>query len=1080
MNLIDSLTLESGTGDINFGNGIGFVSGPAAGLTIDSTGTTTLADTVNVLSIATDAGGVTRLGSAVTTSGNTQVYNDAVVLTKDAVLSSPNSSITFASTVDSDSTARTLELSAGGNISFNSAVGSLSKLASLTLAQAFAVEAQSTLAIDGTGRDLNGLLIESGVNNVTMTQAGSTIESAGNASIRFAGGSANTQLAGFTATDGDGTGLMAGPGSYANSSVTASSFTVTNGTGFAVDLNNAQGLTVGGSGGSSNIFKNSIYGGGAAGDLTGTSVIGNSFEDVVVGFRLNDAENFSLSGTNTFDSYSATPLDSSVRPEGSTTPAPSQPTIYGPAARTGLYAIGESSGTVVAGNEFENGFGGLTIAEAKNLTINGNNTIEVFDDTGITVYGDVTGTTIENNTIVGNTSATDTVGLRLVDAQNLSASNNTFSEVTTGVLAEGDLSGTVLSDNTFDGANGTTGVRITGSNLKLERNIIRNFTGNGIEVDGNIAINNAFLENSIFGNAFGIDLIDGANGGQTAPELEDVTRAGGSITVNGNITTADGDYRLEVYRNLGIDEVGIPVDEYAFQGRIYLGSAELTVTGGEAAVNVTVPVTNPGLGGWITMTATSLTGESVPLNTSEFSKGIRMPRAALGAGSRLGSFGVGTIPEARLFNVGDLSLTNINPRVASHNELISTEVSTEPLLTVSAHGEGSSNLSAVYGTEFATTFLGGLRVANADLNGDGYDELITVPGALPAGTADTFGNALRTVGIFNSDPNGTWTTASIDLTDVYGDRYTDGFTVTLAHLLPADEVHNPFEAPQIVVSSCVPNETFNGAVAYSMTNTSRGDVPTIAHGSTRLQTPNILEPIFDVTAGKFENGELATDSLVVATSAGGRSSIEVFQYDTETNSTTLGTVASFSVSLSLNQRNGVAVDVFGNGLSLTAGDMDGDSVEELIIGAGASGMGNFRAISGDAIMAGIQSAFDAQLAMIDGPFGNGVTGGRYADFTPVFDQNVIEQVNNLDFFYEQDVPGLTGMGFNSPMSVRAVDLDGDELTELFVTIGGVNSSNNLVKSFAFSESTGWSLRQGFKTLDLDSGSFRQGDGSQFG
>ena len=70
----------------------------------------------------------------------------------------------------------------------------------------------------------------------------------------------------------------------------------------------------------------------------------------------------------------------------------------------------------------------------------------------------MTGTTIENNTIVGNASAPNTVGLKLVDAQNLSASYNTFSEVTTGVLAEGDLSGTVLSNNTFDGANGTTGV----------------------------------------------------------------------------------------------------------------------------------------------------------------------------------------------------------------------------------------------------------------------------------------------------------------------------------------------------------------------------------------------------------------------------------------------------------------------------------------------------------------------------------------------------------------------------------------------------------------------------------------------
>ena len=61
----------------------------------------------------------------------------------------------------------------------------------------------------------------------------------------------------------------------------------------------AQGPTVGGTGAAANTFKNSIYGGGAAGDLTGTSVVGNSFEDVVVGFRLNDAENFSLSGINT-------------------------------------------------------------------------------------------------------------------------------------------------------------------------------------------------------------------------------------------------------------------------------------------------------------------------------------------------------------------------------------------------------------------------------------------------------------------------------------------------------------------------------------------------------------------------------------------------------------------------------------------------------------------------------------------------------------------------------------------------------------------------------------------------------------
>ena len=85
------------------------------------------------------------------------------------------------------------------------------------------------------------------------------------------------------------------------------------------------------------------------------------------------------------------------------------------------------------------------------------------------------------------------------------------------------------------------------------------------------------------------------------------------------------------------------------------------------------------------------------------------------------------------------------------------------------------------------------------------------------------------------------------------------------------------------------------------------------------------------------------------------------------------------------------------------------------------------------------------LCYAESSFTNGAVGGRYADFHQTENSIPEEKIENLDFFHEMDAPGLKGLGFNSPMAVRAIDLDGDEQTELFVTIGGTNSSQNLVK-----------------------------------
>ncbi len=79
--LQQGITLDAGAGNLTFS---GTVSGPHA-LEIHSTGVTQFNSSLNLASLTTDAGGQTKLGGDVTTSGS-QVYGDAVFLNVDLTL----------------------------------------------------------------------------------------------------------------------------------------------------------------------------------------------------------------------------------------------------------------------------------------------------------------------------------------------------------------------------------------------------------------------------------------------------------------------------------------------------------------------------------------------------------------------------------------------------------------------------------------------------------------------------------------------------------------------------------------------------------------------------------------------------------------------------------------------------------------------------------------------------------------------------------------------------------------------------------------------------------------------------------
>ncbi len=150
----DTTLASTVNGDVNLSSTVN--SPVARSLTVNTGGITIFGGAVGgtgaLASLMTDAPGATRLnGGGVETTG-AQIYNDAVTLGADTVLTSDtNGNIQFVSTLDSDSTAtpRALTVNTGGTTIFGGLVGATA-LASLT------TDAPGTTQINGGGVTTTG------------------------------------------------------------------------------------------------------------------------------------------------------------------------------------------------------------------------------------------------------------------------------------------------------------------------------------------------------------------------------------------------------------------------------------------------------------------------------------------------------------------------------------------------------------------------------------------------------------------------------------------------------------------------------------------------------------------------------------------------------------------------------------------------------------------------------------------------------------------------------------------------------------------------------------------------------------
>jgi CHAT domain-containing protein len=152
----NSLTINSGNGDINFANNVGNNS-PLGDIILNSSGNTVLNGTVTANSLITDAGGTTQINNNVTTT-NDQTYQDPVLANNNLSINARN--LTFGHTLNG--TSEFVIISSLGTVSFNNLVGANISLQKLTIDGASRIDIANNITIDNGDLGLNSPIFLNG------------------------------------------------------------------------------------------------------------------------------------------------------------------------------------------------------------------------------------------------------------------------------------------------------------------------------------------------------------------------------------------------------------------------------------------------------------------------------------------------------------------------------------------------------------------------------------------------------------------------------------------------------------------------------------------------------------------------------------------------------------------------------------------------------------------------------------------------------------------------------------------------------------------------------------------------------
>ena len=475
---------------------------------------------------------------------------------------------------------------------------------------------------------------------------------------------------------------------------------------------------------------------------------------------------------------------------------------------------------------------------------------------GVAILNGATGTDV-GGTSVGNVIAGNTGdGVFIDNADNNLVRGNRIGQtgLSTGFFPNGGAGVSV---------NDATGIRI-GSPATSELNIIARNLGDGIEVTGNSTVN--ARGNIIEGNSgLGLDL--GGNG-VTANDLDDNDTGANTLlnfptlttytrTSNGNgfdhsvAGTYSGapntSFTIDLYANAAQDASGFGEGQFLIQSFSVTTDDDGDATFTRAFTTGATNIFGSPLGAVLTSQATLGNGSTGP--SSEFSN-------ALG--------GTPPVTSDALFFTAQALGSRVEIRKAGNGELV-------------------RSFSA-----FNPAFKGGIRIANGDVNGDGFNDVITATGDGGGARVRVFDGHNTTAGrptvLYDFFP--------------YGNGYRGGLYVAAGDV-DGDGKAEIIVAPSAGASGLV--KVFSGADGSLHTS-----FLAFGRGAGGVR----------VAAGDV-NGDGRAD-IIAGTGAG--SIVRVF--DGQNPANILKEFRAFPVA-------------YRGGVTVAAGDVDGDGLADIIVGAGA-------------------------------------------------------------------------------------------------------------------------------------------------
>ena len=343
-----------------------------------------------------------------------------------------------------------------------------------------------------------------------------------------------------------------------------------NNTGAA--LSGTTNLTIGGDAttGAGNLFDGNAIGVTATGTLTGTRVIGNTIVDGLTGVSLSNAVNLAIGDTgtgegNAIENQALEGIKAGGVLNGTTIrqntidtsdtgillDSATNLTVGGTGANegnmvdlntVGLDAFGTLTGTLVQGNSFVTNQTGIVLQDLvgpgviTNLTFGGataaaGNLVSGNTQTGLFAEGDLSGTTIRQNTISLNGNGVGLFSARNLAFGSLAQGNTVADNLSAGIYATGNLTGTSILANAIDR-------NVAGGVIQNATNLAFGLLGSGNSLDDN-ASTGIWAGGTLTGTSVQDNLIDGLGvgiGSSTGIGLDNATgiRIGGAVAGEGN------------------------------------------------------------------------------------------------------------------------------------------------------------------------------------------------------------------------------------------------------------------------------------------------------------------------------------------------------------------------------------------------------------------------------------------------------------------------------------------------------------------------------------------------------------------